>query len=99
MFLNEGTTAAVTQTPTINDIVANLPQELQAEFEKGYNIPDFIRLIKTSHPETTQLIQLLILLISSDRALIKEIDKAEGVPGSYCRIGASGIVIDVMMVL
>jgi hypothetical protein len=77
-----GTTASVPSEPTLADIVNNLPQELQAEFDKGYNIPDFIRLIRTQHPETTQLIQLLILLCSSDRSLIKEVEKADGIASS-----------------
>jgi hypothetical protein len=61
------------------DALSKLSPQLAAELNKGYKVPDLIRLIRTKHPEAGELIKLLIMLQIADQRLMQEIDKADGI--------------------
>lgn len=60
------------------DAIQKLSPALASELNKGYGIPDLMRLIRTKHPETPELLKMLILLQLADPRLRFDIEKADG---------------------
>lgn len=61
------------------EAITKLSPELARELNKGYKIPDLVRLVRTKHPEANDIIKIMIMFMIADKRTIGEIAAADGI--------------------
>lgn len=52
------------------------------EMDKGYKIPDLMQMVKTKHPESAEILGILVILCGTDEKMLQEVFDCDGIEGS-----------------